>query len=177
MTSPQIQYCDNVALWGVTAPHQEECWICRDYPCHPCASPRTLRYLRRQKRTSVRGSSVYSGSGSDQSSDVSAKRSAGVVRQRARLDEYNRQAQLAKAKRAIVVSIQNKRRDSFRGLREALVLVATYNGPFLQSKGDKARAALFLRNHGLARLFISNWAEDVKWQWIDNQVATRVTVN
>ncbi|KAH9812448.1 hypothetical protein DFH28DRAFT_1129754 [Melampsora americana] len=177
MTSPQNQQCDNITLWGVTAPHHEECWICRDYTRDPWASPRTLRYLRRQKRTSLRGSSVYSSSESDRSFGISAKRGAGVARQRARLDEYNRQTELAKAKRAIVVSIQNKRRDSFRGLREALVQVATYNGPFLQRKGDKARAALFLRNHGLARLFISNWADEVKWQWIDNQVATQVTVN
>ncbi|KAH9814870.1 hypothetical protein DFH28DRAFT_831892, partial [Melampsora americana] len=81
------------------------------------------------------------------------------------------QGEIARAKRAIIKSIQNQCRESFRTLREGLVQVANYQGPYLQNKLDRAQAAHFLRKHGLARLFISDWAEDVKWQWIDNQVA------
>ncbi|KAH9822513.1 hypothetical protein DFH28DRAFT_881767, partial [Melampsora americana] len=58
-------------------------------------------------------------------------------------------------------------------LREALYLVSTYKGPYIQNRGDKKRAALFICQHNLGAIWVAAFAAgEAKWEWIDRRVAS-----
>ncbi|EGG04871.1 uncharacterized protein MELLADRAFT_64572 [Melampsora larici-populina 98AG31] len=103
--------------------------------------------------------------------------SQSALRRQMRLQEANRQMELEKAKRILRLRNQSKRRSQFRVLREALYLLTTYEGPYLQNPGDKKRAALFIRKNNLAPLITADFAiGEEKWEWMDRRVASRIYI-
>ncbi|KAH9823834.1 hypothetical protein DFH28DRAFT_879059, partial [Melampsora americana] len=89
-----------------------------------------------------------------------------------RLMEHHRKSHLDQAQKRITASIQDKRRSQLCQLREALYLIYTYSGPYLQLPGNKRKAARFLRSQDLAAEFVEKFDDDAKWEWLNNQVKT-----
>ncbi|KAH9808305.1 hypothetical protein DFH28DRAFT_936280 [Melampsora americana] len=87
-----------------------------------------------------------------------------------RLDEYIRLRESKQQIRRIIKVIQDKRRDEFRVLREALYQVYHYSGPYLQRPGEKEAAARLLRFGSLGKEFIQNFDNQAKWQWLQMRV-------
>ncbi|EGF99123.1 uncharacterized protein MELLADRAFT_68816 [Melampsora larici-populina 98AG31] len=83
---------------------------------------------------------------------------------------YRRTSYLNRAEQDIKKLVQNKRREDFRALREALYLVYTYKGPFLQTKQEKTLAALYLRRKGLGKMFVNGFNNEIKWEWLSTRV-------
>ncbi|KAH9807876.1 hypothetical protein DFH28DRAFT_865246, partial [Melampsora americana] len=83
---------------------------------------------------------------------------------------YRRSAYLKRAEQGIKTLVQNKRRNEFRRLREALYLVYTYQGPFLQTKEQKRLASLYLRRKGLGEMFVKGFNSDIRWEWLSTRV-------
>ncbi|EGG00438.1 uncharacterized protein MELLADRAFT_67836 [Melampsora larici-populina 98AG31] len=148
--------CDDVRLWGVRTALEVkgECWICKDYV--PLLSPRQIRYSLRQDRLSnaSNGSRSSVSNGSDNVIEI----------------VYQLDYKRVKAQRNIKVLIENKLRDDRASIRDALYLIYTYNGPFLQKVGDKGKAADFLRREGLGAMFVKMEDQEVKWEWLQNRV-------
>ncbi|KAH9816651.1 hypothetical protein DFH28DRAFT_925492 [Melampsora americana] len=170
--------CDDVLLWGVrtAAEAQEECIICVDYAHIARSSPRQMRYLCRQKRMHMLASDVSSASSASSviGADIGHKEkttSPGLIRERHRMEVYQRQVRQVKAQSEIKALIDNKRREDFVPLREALYLVYTYSGPYLQKPGDKKKAACFLRRKGYGAMFVKAFDDSVKWKWLESQVS------
>ncbi|EGF98867.1 uncharacterized protein MELLADRAFT_54115 [Melampsora larici-populina 98AG31] len=174
--------CDDVRLWGVRTALEVkgECWICKDYV--PLLSPRQIQYSLRQDRlyNASNGSRSSVSNGSGKSSfhlnhiKVAPKAKStnhGNIRHRHRqLTVYQLKYKRVKAQRNIKVLIENKLRDDRASIREALYLVYTYNGPFLQKVGDKGKAGAFLRREGLGAMFVKMEDQEVKWEWLQNRV-------
>ncbi|KAH9810734.1 hypothetical protein DFH28DRAFT_902184 [Melampsora americana] len=83
---------------------------------------------------------------------------------------HRRKSHLDQAQRKIKTSIQNKRRAEFRQLREALYLISTYSGPYLQSPEEKKKAARYLRTQNLGAEFAKELDDDVRWEWLNSQL-------
>ncbi|KAH9822986.1 hypothetical protein DFH28DRAFT_880479 [Melampsora americana] len=153
--------CDNVCLWGgrIGSEVQGDCWICK-YLVIPQNQP-------------------YA-DGSDCTSDSSVTRvpvarkttlhTPASIREHHRLESYWCETEKWKAQRELKVLIQNKRRNNFASLREALYLIHTYRGPFLQSPRDKRKAAQYLRRMGFGAMFVSIADHEVKWKWLEGMV-------
>ncbi|EGG08290.1 uncharacterized protein MELLADRAFT_105230 [Melampsora larici-populina 98AG31] len=86
------------------------------------------------------------------------------------LAEYNRHRHSRQAIRHIIKIIQDKRRDDFRLLREALQQVHNYHGRYLQAPGQKAAAGALLRAGGLAKEFVELFDNEAKWLWLQMRV-------
>ncbi|KAH9823938.1 hypothetical protein DFH28DRAFT_879601, partial [Melampsora americana] len=97
------------------------------------------------------------------------------LRERERVHSYHRQSQLDQAHRNYKKYMQNKRRNEFQPLREALYLVSTYAGPFLQNPGDKKKAAHFLRSQSLGGMFVNLFDNDGRWQWLQSRISQPVS--
>ncbi|KAH9809280.1 hypothetical protein DFH28DRAFT_905732 [Melampsora americana] len=90
-----------------------------------------------------------------------------------RENEKRHYKEMLKAERVIKLRNQSARQSAFRTLREALYLVSTYTGPYLQRPGDKKKAALFIRKNDLAGIWVSKFAAgDAKWKWLDQRIAS-----
>ncbi|KAH9810001.1 hypothetical protein DFH28DRAFT_933113 [Melampsora americana] len=141
--------CDDVHLWGVrhALDLHEDCALCKNY------------YIPNKNRNV---------SSARMTGDKTA--SPGTIRERRRLEAYHRQAHLDKARRDITALIQKKRREEFVALRQALYMVYTYSGPYLQKPGDKKKAAEYLRRQGFGQMFVEMFEEEVKWKWLDHRV-------
>lgn len=87
-----------------------------------------------------------------------------------RLDKYNWQRESRRSIRRIIKAIQDKRREEFRVLREALYQIYHYSGPYLQNHGEKAAAADLIRKGGLGAEFVHVFDNEAKWQWIQLRV-------
>ncbi|EGF98280.1 uncharacterized protein MELLADRAFT_69426 [Melampsora larici-populina 98AG31] len=83
---------------------------------------------------------------------------------------HRRKSHLAQAQRTIKAAMQNKRRSEFRDLREALYLISTYSGPYLQSPDEKKKAARYLRTQNLGAEFVKELDDNVRWEWLNSQV-------
>ncbi|KAH9807644.1 hypothetical protein DFH28DRAFT_914098 [Melampsora americana] len=168
--------CDDVLLWG----RQNKSEITRD--CWICKYLKDLPYADRSDCTS--NSSGGSGSlfrillfsNSHYAFVVFPPRrkdnsnSPASIRARQRLEIHRRESDKVKAQRDIKVYIQKKRRDEFASLREALYLVYTYQGPFLQNPGEKKKAAQYLRRMGFGAMFVRVTDHEVKWKWLEARV-------
>ncbi|KAH9811556.1 hypothetical protein DFH28DRAFT_1130728 [Melampsora americana] len=93
-----------------------------------------------------------------------------ALRQKERLDEYNRIRQSKESIRRIIKVIQDKRRDDFLVLCTALCEVFYYNGPYLQKPGEKEAAADLLRVGTLGAEFVNEFDSKAKWQWLQMRV-------
>ncbi|KAH9821270.1 hypothetical protein DFH28DRAFT_1120665 [Melampsora americana] len=91
-------------------------------------------------------------------------------REMERVAEYNRKRESKNAIRRIIKIIQNKRREEFRVLREALRQVYHYTGPYLQKPGEKAVAAQLIRAGGLGAEFVDAFDDRAKWHWLQIRV-------
>ncbi|KAH9807286.1 hypothetical protein DFH28DRAFT_1089667 [Melampsora americana] len=80
-----------------------------------------------------------------------------------RLKEYLRSRESKKKMRRIIKLIQDKRRDEFCLLHEALSQVYHYTGPYLQKPGEKGAAANLLQ-------FVRDFDCKTKWQWLQLRV-------
>ncbi|KAH9823230.1 hypothetical protein DFH28DRAFT_1118623 [Melampsora americana] len=87
-----------------------------------------------------------------------------------RLDEYHRSRKSKQSIRRILKVIQDKRREEFRVLCEALSEVYHYAGPHLQRLGEKAAAAHLIRTGGLGAEFIGIFDDKAKWKWLQIRV-------
>ncbi|KAH9823212.1 hypothetical protein DFH28DRAFT_922119 [Melampsora americana] len=178
--SPHV--CDMVSLWkvrNVVFEEDRDCWLCSDYYRQATTSPLAGRDHRGGGISSSNSSTT---DGIDSDAGVPARHvsnsnrrnpkllTPSSLRERQRIQAYNRQCHLDQAQRNIKKLIQNKRRDEFRTLREALYLVSTYSGPYLQNAGDKKKAALFLRRHALGGMFVHFFDDEVKWEWLQSRI-------
>ncbi|KAH9809809.1 hypothetical protein DFH28DRAFT_904193, partial [Melampsora americana] len=91
-------------------------------------------------------------------------------RERERLDKYLRLRESKQEIRRIMKVIQDKRREDFRVLREALYEVYFYTGPYLQKPGEKEAAAHLLRVGSLGKEFVYEFDNQAKWQWLQIRV-------
>ncbi|KAH9824746.1 hypothetical protein DFH28DRAFT_920752 [Melampsora americana] len=174
--------CDDLTLWCVRTALDlhTDCWICNHLP-HGHLSPRAMQYSRRQKRmydmrstTSRNGNSRSSVAG-EATREITA--SPGLIQARLCLESYQRQWRLDKAQRDIKYIIQKKCCKDFIHLCQALYLVYTYKGPYLQNPGAKAKAAHYLRRQRLGEMFVNIFEHDVKWKWLDQRVSHSEIMN
>lgn len=89
-----------------------------------------------------------------------------MLRARKRIIAYRRRLQNARAKREIMILIQNKRRDDFLHIKHALFEIGSYKGKYLPSLTHKKNAGLYIRQHGLAKGFVEEFDDLPKWKWI-----------
>ncbi|KAH9809160.1 hypothetical protein DFH28DRAFT_906175, partial [Melampsora americana] len=87
------------------------------------------------------------------------------LREAQRLEKFNRARKMKQAICGIIKSIQDKRREEFCILHEALKQVYNYTGPFLQGPGKKQAAAHLIRAGGLGSEFVNIFDFEAKWQW------------
>ncbi|EGG04298.1 uncharacterized protein MELLADRAFT_65025 [Melampsora larici-populina 98AG31] len=87
-----------------------------------------------------------------------------------RLQEYHRNQDDKLAMRQIIKIIQDKRREEFCLLREALGQVYSYTGRYLQLPGEKEVAAQLLRPGNLGSEFVNDFDNDAKWHWLQLRV-------
>lgn len=139
-----------------------DCWICSPFSS-PNSTPATQTI---QSHVDSHLDTPTSGPSSSQSQRGLGSNPCG------RLTEYRRKSYLDQAQKRLTSSIQNKRRSEFRQLREALYLLSNYAGPYLQSPGDKKKAAYYLRSHNLGVEFVNEFDNEVKWEWLNNQIVT-----
>ncbi|KAH9814467.1 hypothetical protein DFH28DRAFT_894843 [Melampsora americana] len=83
-----------------------------------------------------------------------------------RLDEYLRLREYKQEMRRIIKVIQDKRRDEFCILCEALCQVYCYIGPYLQKPVEKEEAANLLCVGSLGKEFVYDFDNQAKWQWL-----------
>ncbi|KAH9807447.1 hypothetical protein DFH28DRAFT_1139235 [Melampsora americana] len=123
-------------------------------------TPRAARAIRRNNSTPEGQASPPTGK------NLSPR----VLREIQRMDQYNQSRQTKQSIRRIIKIIQDKRREEFRVLREALYQVYHYAGPYLQKPGDKAVAANLIRVGGLGAEFVGAFDNEAKWQWLQLRV-------
>ncbi|KAH9810827.1 hypothetical protein DFH28DRAFT_932436 [Melampsora americana] len=87
-----------------------------------------------------------------------------------RLDQYFRLRKSKREMRRIIKVIQDKRRNEFCFLREALHQVYHYNGPYLQKPGEKEAAANLIRVSSLGKEFAYDFDHVAKWLWLQIRV-------
>ncbi|KAH9809797.1 hypothetical protein DFH28DRAFT_1086049 [Melampsora americana] len=161
--------CDEVRLWGGrigSEVNHGDCWICK----YVVVLGPELNF----NRASLNGSDATAESSVNgfhvTPKAKSSSNSPASIRERRRIEMYRRESDKLKAQRDIKVFIQNKRRNDFASLREALYLVYTYRGPFLQKPGDKKKAAQYLRRMGFGAMFVNITEHEVKWKWLEGKV-------
>ncbi|KAH9816906.1 hypothetical protein DFH28DRAFT_1125038 [Melampsora americana] len=91
-------------------------------------------------------------------------------REAERLEAYLRTREMKQRIRGIIKVIQDKRREDFRILHEALKQVYSYTGPYLQGDGEKQAAAYLIRAGGLGAEFVNIFDSQAKWQWLQMRV-------
>ncbi|KAH9822964.1 hypothetical protein DFH28DRAFT_1118304 [Melampsora americana] len=87
-----------------------------------------------------------------------------------RLDAYICLRESKEQIRRIIRLIQDKRRDEFRVLRDALYQVYHYAGPYLQRPGEKEAAAQLICVGSLGKEFVQQFDSQAKWQWLQLRV-------
>ncbi|EGG09355.1 uncharacterized protein MELLADRAFT_61005 [Melampsora larici-populina 98AG31] len=87
-----------------------------------------------------------------------------------RQEEYNRTRKSREALRRIIKTVQDKRREEFRVLRQALYQIYHYDGPFLKKPGEKAAAGRLIRTGGLASEFVNVFDDQAKWEYLQMRV-------
>ncbi|KAH9807499.1 hypothetical protein DFH28DRAFT_915062 [Melampsora americana] len=87
-----------------------------------------------------------------------------------RLEKYFRIRKYKREMRRIIKLIQDKRRDEFCFLRDALSEVYHYTGPYLQKPGEKEAAANLIRVGSLGKEFVYEFDNQAKWQWLQIRV-------
>lgn len=89
-----------------------------------------------------------------------------MLRARKRIFAYRRQSQTERAKKDITIAIQKKRRGDFLHVKRALFEIGVYKGKYLPTFAHKRNAGLYIRHHGIAKSFVEEFDDVVKWKWI-----------
>ncbi|KAH9820065.1 hypothetical protein DFH28DRAFT_886032 [Melampsora americana] len=134
----------------------EVCWICNSFNS-PMSTPATNPNRLIHTPTTTPHS-------------LQSRKSLGLNPQ-GQLMTHRRKSHLDQAQRTIKAARQNKRRSEFRHLREALYLISNYSGPYLQSPDKKRKAANYLRSQKLGAEFVNELDENIRWEWLNSQVA------